>query len=133
MPVTFCVRSESASWSASKCLLLLAALATSALSCGSAHEPPSKHPSSKAAASEAPAEVLMPLTVLQRLRGTESERRACFGVSGEARDGFVKLAWDVGRDGKVSGVAVEGSSVHDRAIESCLSEEVAKLDYGPRE
>ena len=133
MPVTFCVRSEVASRSASKCFLLMAALVSSALSCGSAQEPPSKHHSSKAAASQAPAEVLMPLTVLQRLRGSESERRACFSASGEARDGFVKLAWDVGRDGKVRGVAVEGSSVHDRAIETCLSEEVAKLDYGPRE
>ena len=133
MPVTLCVRSEVPSRSASKYFLLMAALTTSALSCGSAHEPPSKHPPSTKTASEAAAEALPPLTVLQRLRGSESERRACFSASGEARDGFVKLAWDVTRDGKVSGVAVEGSSVHDRAIEACLSEEIAKLDYGPRE
>lgn len=118
--------------SASKCFLLMAAF-VSASSCGSAHEPPTKHPASKTTASDASAEPLPPLTVLQRLRGNESERRACFSASGEARDGFVKLAWDVGRDGKVAGVAVEGSSVHDRAIETCLSEEIAKLDYGPRE
>lgn len=132
MPVNLFVRSEVASWSASKCFALAAVFATSTLSCGSA-QPPAKHPASKAEASQAAAEVLPPLTVLQRLRGSETERRACFGASGEPRDGFVKLVWDVGRDGKVGDVAVEGSSVHDRAIESCLSAEIAKLDYGPRE
>jgi len=132
MPVTQCVRSEAASRSASKCFVLAAVLATSALSCGSA-QAPAKHATSKPKASEASPEALPPLTVLQRLRGSEAERRACFSASGEPRDGFVKLAWDIGRDGKVGDVAVEGSSVHDRAIETCLSEEVAKLDYGPRD
>jgi len=132
MPVTLCVRSKVASWSASKCLVLAAAVATSALSCGGGQEPV-KHPASKAEASAVPAEVLAPLSVLQRLRGSEAERRACFGAAGEARDGFVKLAWNIGRDGKVGDVDVEGSSVDDDAIETCLSEEIAKLDYGPRE
>lgn len=74
-----------------------------------------------------------PLTVLQRLRGSEADRRACFAASGQSTDGFVKLVWDIGVDGKVKDVAIEGTSVNDRAIETCLSDEVAKLDYGPRD
>ena len=104
----------------------------SLLSCG---EPPApaKHPSSNDEVSEAPPEDLPPLTVLQRLRGSEDERRACFGASNEPTDGFVKLVWDLDREGKVSKVGVEGTSVHDSAIETCLSKEIAKLDFGPQQ
>jgi hypothetical protein len=116
---------------AGRCLLSSVLLA-SAWSCGGGHEVV-KHPTRRAESSEAPAETLPPLTVLQRLRGSEAERRACFATSGKATDGFVKLVWDIGVDGKVDNVAVEGTSVHDGAIEACLSAEVAKLDYGPRE
>lgn len=74
-----------------------------------------------------------PLNVLQRLRGGEEERRACFAASGRGVDGFVKLVWDVNPEGKVTDVGVEGSSVHDTGIEACLSKEVSKLDFGPRQ
>lgn len=132
MPVTSKVQGEAVSrWGARRGVLALVVVANAA-SCGAGHEA-AKQPTLRAESAEAPAEILPPLTVLQRLRGSEAERRACFGASGKATDGFVKLAWDIGVDGKVGDVAVEGTSVHDRAIETCLSEEVAKLDYGPRE
>src|SRR5688572_30382272 len=95
------------------------AMATS-LACAAGHEA-AKRPERQADTPQAPAESLPPLTVLQRLRGSEAERRACFGASGQATDGFVKLAWDIGLDGRASRVAVEGTSVHDRAVEACLS------------
>lgn len=107
-------------------------LVTNVWSCGGA-QAPAKHSVSSTESSKSAAELLPPLTVLQRLRGSEAERRACFGISGKASDGFVKLAWDIDVEGKVGEVAVEGSSVHDRAIEACLSAEVMKLDYGPRQ
>lgn len=107
-------------------------IGVSTWSCGGEREP-AKEPTQRGGTAEARAEVLPPLTVLQRLRGSEDERRACFGASGKATDGFVKLAWDIGVDGKVKSVAVEGTSVHDRGIEACLAAEVEKLDYGPRD
>jgi hypothetical protein len=78
-------------------------------------------------------EALPPLVVLQRLRGSEEQRRSCFAASGRTLDGFVKLAWEVAADGKVGEVAVEGSSVHDRGIEKCLTDAVTQLDFGPRQ
>lgn len=78
-------------------------------------------------------EPLPPLNVLQRLRGGEEERRACFAASGRGVDGFVKLVWDIDPDGKVTEVGVEGSSVHEAAIEKCLSKAVSQLDFGPRQ
>lgn len=107
-------------------------VAATAASCGGTREV-ARQPVPPGETSEPPLETLPPLTVLQRLRGSEAERRACFTASGQTTDGFVKLAWQVGVDGKVSDVAVEGTSVHDRAIETCLANEVAKLDYGPRD
>ena len=77
-------------------------------------------------------EALPPLSVLQRLRGGEESRRYCFESSGSDSQGFVKLVWEVTTQGKVSDVAVEGTSVHNEAIERCLADEVAKLDFGPR-
>src|SRR5688572_21798928 len=108
------------------------AFVASIASCGGGREA-TKHPTPRAASSETRAEILPPLTVLQRLRGSEADRRACFAASGQSTDGFVKLVWDIGVDGKVKDVAIEGTSVNDRAIETCLSDEVAKLDYGPRD
>jgi len=104
---------------------------TCLLSCGEPPKP-AKHPSSKAEVSEPPPEDLPALTVLQRLRGSEDERRACFGASNKPTDGFVKLVWDIDREGKVRKVGVEGTSVHDPAIETCLSNEIAKLDFCPQ-
>lgn len=131
MRVTTRIQSESARVRVVRRSVVAVVLATSALSCGGDHEP-AKHPERRSKSSAAPTETLPALSVLQRLRGSEAERRACFSASGESTDGFVKLAWDIGVDGKVGSVSVEGTSVHDRAIEACLSEEVAKLDYGPR-
>src|SRR5687768_2389890 len=91
----------------------------SLLGCGQPHEP-AKHVSPNHERSEALPEDLPPLTVLQRLRGSETERRECFAASSKTSDGFVKLVWNIDREGKVSKVAVEGTSVHDPAIETCL-------------
>jgi hypothetical protein len=105
---------------------------TSLFSCGEPAEP-AKHPSPNNEVSEAPPEDLPPLTVLQRLRGSEVERRACFAASSKPTDGFVKLVWNIDRAGKVGKVGIEGTSVHDAAIETCLSKEIAKLDFGPQQ
>lgn len=132
MAVTSKARSEVVGRRVAKRGVFAIVFATSAWSCGGGHEP-AKPPVRPAESPKTHAEILPPLTVLQRLRGSEAERRACFGASGKPTDGFVKLAWDIGVDGKVGDVAIEGTSVHDRSIEACLSAEVAKLDYGPRD
>lgn len=118
--------------SAARCMACVTVSLTGLLACGEPHAP-AKHPSPNDKVSEAPPEDLPPLTVLQRLRGSETERRECFAASKKPTDGFVKLAWNIDREGKVSEVAVEGTSVHEPAIETCLSKEIAKLDFGPRQ
>lgn len=113
------------------CLGLVVAAALA--SCQS--EPPraAKSPAAVRVLPEPERQAMPPLAVLQRLRGSEDARRSCFEISGARSQGFVKLAWQISTEGRVSDVAVEGTSVHDEAIERCLADEVAKLDFGPRQ
>ena len=76
----------------------------------------------------APSRTLEPKVILSALKGNEADLHACFDGSADA--GFVRLSWQVDREGLASRARVEQSAVSDPEAGACLREHVESLRFG---
>jgi len=117
------------------CFLALAGLGMAATSC--AGDPPRPRARTAAAAGPSreraePLQELAPTEVVLAIRGNETKLRRCFFANPSAR-GFARVSWRIDREGGVSRVRLEQSTLHTKRVERCLLERVSELRFEPRE